>query len=1372
MKPLSHIKWATLCFWFSLCMVGCGNRMPKAMQSYTDSLNSVSYAWRYKELTTSQAAAIDAWKAATHYPAGKAEACNNLGFCAYMQLNFEDAELWYRRAYEASSDKLERLVADIGLLKLYQRMARNQEFYEYRNKVLRQLNDLEEDASSWKSPRRIARFGYARSEFYITQAIYYYYLQQRVEARHSLNQVESTIELRTDTNQWLYYHYIKGATALCNNEFPDEQYLCEFDELLYTWLLSHRKGYTYFEGNALQGLANLMVAPEGYDFYLEERAYALQQLSYPVDTLLPLRLAEEALQLFHRYGDPYQMVAAYVSMAKYYNAHGHYQTALDTLQQALNCGDARVPESVSNVREQLSVTFAGLGNKEASDYNRNIYLDILDQTRQDKEIESRLHTLQQASSLLNFLLLTVVAVFIGVILFFILFNNRSKKRNRQHRQRLRKLIDICQQITSIHPTDVADSAELTSWVRSRLGKQDEAMIPLLQPYIAWAIENGIASENLLDEQARMEKQRYVHEQHIAENKRRNVVKKACVAIVMGIHPYIDRIIGEVNRLLHKDYLSKTDIKQQKFLYVDELISVINDYNEILARWIKLKQGDLNLHIETFSLAELFDLMAKSTRTFRQKQQTLEITPTDITVKADKALTLFMISTLMENARKYTPAGGVVRLYATHTDEYAEITVEDNGEGLSAEDVSRILGEKVYDSQTIGMHSTTDADELRRNKGYGFGLMNCKGIIEKYRKTNSLFQVCRFLIESRVGKGSRFSFRLPLGLRKVWMCVLLFTTTWLTGCRPASTSDITSHPQFDSLQAEAYEVLLDSASWYADEAYFSNVDGHFEQTLLYVDSAIQCLNAHYRRYADMPTRFMTLSGKGRAAELVWWESTYDTDFHIILDIRNEAAVAALALKRINDYHYNNTIYTTLYKLLGEDRSLEEHCLQLERSATYKLLNIWLGVLLLLSLPIGYYFLYYRKRRAEQRNLEMVLRVNRQVSEATRFTADELMEVPRHMADVIYHALHRPLKVEQIGVALYSNSEHRLQYASSPDILSPSQCQLMQQCYDARTPLRTSHSQTLPLLVESGEEQRCIGAILLTRSPRHEREADELLLELIVRHLSLVLFNAVVKLTAQYHDIELTQDEVRRASWEESQLHVQNQVLDNCLSAIKHETLYYPNRIKQLVDKLRAGHLDASEEKETLQSVSELISYYKGVFTLLSRCAMRQLQEVNFRRSAIPVEALLAYAEKYFRKRSKSSPVEVTLHTTSCSATVWGDLHLLHYLMENLIDEALSVPLAGIIQIDTALDEQFVRFSFTDRRRTKEVEELNQLFAPNLQQMSESHQDSLRGTGYLLCKQIIRDHDEYAGRRGCRINAKPASEGGFTVYFTCPIADKSQ
>ena len=114
---------------------------------------------------------------------------------------------------------------------------------------------------------------------------------------------------------------------------------------------------------------------------------------------------------------------------------------------------------------------------------------------------------------------------------------------------------------------------------------------------------------------------------------------------------------------------------------------------------------------------------------------------------------------------------------------------------------------------------------------------------------------------------------------------------------------------------------------------------------------------------------------------------------------------------------------------------------------------------------------------------------------------------------------------------------------------------------------------------------------------------------------------------------------------------------------------------------------------------------------------------------------------------------------------GDFIQLRFLLENLIDEALSVPLGGEIHLAAAVDGEYIRFLFTDMRRTKTREELNQLFYPNLERMTATgEKGELRGTEYLVCKQIIRDHDEFAGKRGCRINAEPAENGGFTVYFT--------
>ena len=90
---------------------------------------------------------------------------------------------------------------------------------------------------------------------------------------------------------------------------------------------------------------------------------------------------------------------------------------------------------------------------------------------------------------------------------------------------------------------------------------------------------------------------------------------------------------------------------------------------------------------------------------------------------------------------------------------------------------------------------------------------------------------------------------------------------------------------------------------------------------------------------------------------------------------------------------------------------------------------------------------------------------------------------------------------------------------------------------------------------------------------------------------------------------------------------------------------------------------------------MIEYYKGIFTILSSCASRQLEEVTFRRGMISVPELFVLAEKYFRKANKGKGFAVSFSTRAIDERVVGDFIQLRFLLENLIDEALSVPLDG-------------------------------------------------------------------------------------------------
>ena len=1417
----------------------CTDMVPTKEVRLIDSLNGKAYAYRYRSLDSSYKYANEAYRQVNFYKSGKAEASNNLGFCAFMAMDFDRAEALHKEVYKLTKNELELLIADIGLMKICQRTAMNKEFYDYRNSALKRMKRIREESDLFADRHEALRLDYAFTEFFIVSSIYHYYLQQRQEAITSLNRIPED-EALTDTNQLLYYHYIKGSASLVEATKPEDRKMREFDQLYITWRTAVQTNHPYFEGNGLQGLANLMVSPNNFELFRTRRGYALDQFGFPVDSLLPLRMAQRALEKFREYNDLYQIAGAYVSIGKYMNEHGRYTEALDTLAKALDCvnqhhmlyyhhaadtldklhvfveGDTTytgvpwimqedvrtVPEWISRIREQLSVSYAGLGMKYASDYNRNIYLDILNYTRQDKELESRYLSLEADSRQMTLVLSLVIVGLVLVVILWWFFNKRSKIRNQVDVERLQRILTLCRDITSSIPMNVPliqqgidqlfgkgrlqleipEEGKAALVPLHRLNRDEKALVHVLEPYIVWAADNEQMVEALSDERMQLEKQRYVYEQHIAGNKRQNLIKKACLAIVNGINPYIDRILNEVHKLTERGYIDNAKIKKEKYQYIDELVTTINEYNDILALWIKMKQGTLSLNIETFSLNELFELLGKGRRAFEMKNQKLEIEPTTVMVKADRALTLFMINTLAENARKYTPEGGTIKVYARTTeDAYVEISVEDNGRGISEEDVAHIIGEKVYDSRVIGMKNAADPEVLKENKGSGFGLMNCKGIIEKYKKTNDLFRGCVFDVESELGKGSRFYFRLPSGVRKA-MGVLLLCLLLPLGMVSCLHDPIPPMLQDgDSIVVvmdSAYEDLLDVASDYANAAYFANVDENYELALQYIDSAMLFLNEHYEKYArpDRPHRYMKLVGEGTPAEISWWNELFDSDYHVILDIRNEAAVAFLALKQLDAYSYNNSAFTDLYKLQGEDQTLEAYCRQLERSNTNKTVGIILCFVLLIVSLVGYYFLYMRKRLQNRLNLEQVLEINQKVfaaslvrpqeqenAEALQREESTLKEIPQRIVDEAFGSVNELLTIDRMGIAVYNETTHRLEYASRPGQEMP---EMVEQCFSAGEYLSEQHLQAIPLMVEAGGEHQCVGVLYLERREGTEQETDRLLFELVARYVAIVVFNAVVKLATKYRDIESAHEETRRASWEDSMLHVQNMVLDNCLSTIKHETIYYPNKIKQIVGRLNTQKLSETEEREAVETMTELIEYYKGIFTILSSCASRQLEEVTFRRTVIPVQELLDAAGKYFKKLMKNRPERIELEIESMEAKVIGDVNQLRFLLENLIDEALTVREDGVIRLQARKDNEYIRFLFTDTRREKSVEELNQLFYPNLARMTSGEKGELRGTEYLVCKQIIRDHDEFAGRRGCRINAEPAEGGGFTVYFTIP------
>ena len=1165
----------------AVLLVGCSAHGGHSVGLHpVDELNRKARVWQYRDLDSAYAYAMRAYDEAGRYLHGRIVACNVLGFVACMQMDYEEALHWYDEVDGHSGCELERLVADVGRMNVYQRTADNQAFYDSRVRATKRLRHINEEASQL-SPAERARLQSTINDFYMVTALQYYMVGQRAEAREEMAQVVDDDALRADSAQRLMCAYLKGVGLDAKGENYEERLLNRYSSLNACLRMGRVGGYDYFMGLALSGLSELLADSVRVNVIARQRPNSLEQLGNSADMAVGISMdfANRALGALERYGDQYGVVNAMVQMASLYNRRGDYAVALDTLQQALHriaqiysanylatdsvvqlslfdaaelsspevlwlaAAEGRtIPDAICRLREEASLAFAGLGNKVASDYNRNIYLDLLEMTRQDKEVEVRYLQLKRQRRTMNLLLGATVGGAILLVVLVLLLAKRRKHHKGGYEQQLRGLVE-------------------------------EA-----------------------------EKRVYVHQKHIDAGKRDNIVRKASFSIVTGIMPYVDRMAHEIERLQQPEVWADAELRARKLEYIGELATEINNLNEILSRWIVTTQGMVQLHVESFDLSEVFAMVERGGAAFALKGLKLDVQPTDAVVKADKMLTFFMLNTLADNARKFTPEGGTIRVAAEVCEEYVELSVEDNGVGMSDEDVKRILNEKVYDAASIGRDQPL---EQRKNKGGGFGLLNCKGIIEKYRKTDTLFDVCRMGIDSRVGEGSRFWFRLPKGARRMLALLLLVMGHFVAPLYGAEVAPS------DSLEAPQSPLLM-QASAYADSVYFANVDGRYEEALVFADSALRCLNAHHREHAEVYIDTLTVTRGKDDVEIRWWVSDYATDYYTLLDIRNELAVANLALRRWHDYRYNNRIYNDLYKLVSEDRTLADYCNRMQRYNS----NILVAVLICVLLVLG----------------------------------------------VVY--------------VLVSSFVGRV-------------------------------------------ERVC-------------------------------------------HDIESVEDEERRARHEENRLHVQNMVLDNCLSTIKHETIYYPNRIRQLVKSM--------DEHKDCGQIKELVDYYKVIFATLTGCASRQLDEVTFRRAVVPAGELLQYAVEYHAKRYQRHGGSLQLAIASCEEVVLCDVNLVHYLLEQLMDAMLSVSAEDCLELRAELDGEFVRFSFTDTSRQPSQDTLQTLFYPTPSRIGGACDGRLQGAEYVICRQIIREHDSYFNHVGCRIKAE-AAPNGYVLWFTLPTGSKA-
>ncbi|MBM3778574.1 MAG: two-component sensor histidine kinase, partial [Acidimicrobiia bacterium] len=199
-----------------------------------------------------------------------------------------------------------------------------------------------------------------------------------------------------------------------------------------------------------------------------------------------------------------------------------------------------------------------------------------------------------------------------------------------------------------------------------------------------------------------------------------------------------RSVGEVGLRTARDEATCRRVIGSMLEDVDRMTSLV----ERLLAWSRADTGQARLQIEVFDLGELADEVVGQVGVLaEEKRQSLGVEVAgDVRCAADRQVLRQALLNLIDNAIKYTPAGGAIRVRVTGAGGHVRLDVSDSGPGIAGDQKTRVFDR--YFRSTQGS----------AQKGSGLGLAITKWAVEANGGD--------LAVASSEGNGSTFSITLP------------------------------------------------------------------------------------------------------------------------------------------------------------------------------------------------------------------------------------------------------------------------------------------------------------------------------------------------------------------------------------------------------------------------------------------------------------------------------------------------------------------------------------------------------------------------------------------------------------------------------------
>ena len=212
------------------------------------------------------------------------------------------------------------------------------------------------------------------------------------------------------------------------------------------------------------------------------------------------------------------------------------------------------------------------------------------------------------------------------------------------------------------------------------------------------------------------------------------------------------IYGFAETLLRDDVLFGEEERTTFLGYIASEAGRLTAIVDRLLAVARLDSGDLQVQLAPTDVSAVVSEVvssAKQSLALSGHEFVLDLPAEPLAVAADREKLRQIVTDLVDNAVKYSPQGGTVRVSARRRDDTVEVSVDDEGIGIPEAEQSRIFA-KFYRAESAGRDLSSG--------GTGLGLFIAKELLAAMRG--------RIWVRSREGDGSSFVFSLPVAARPV------------------------------------------------------------------------------------------------------------------------------------------------------------------------------------------------------------------------------------------------------------------------------------------------------------------------------------------------------------------------------------------------------------------------------------------------------------------------------------------------------------------------------------------------------------------------------------------------------------------------------